>query len=189
MLDVIKKRLRPEKGQVLVFSILLLPLVLGILALLVEMGNLYVHYWNLQHAADNAALAAVKKAKVSNDISESMSVAKEVADKNNTVKPENNLTGDDPFKIKTYTYPNNYYTDYLDNDNKKFFIKLTKDIPPFFTNVFGKDENNSPITVPLTACAAASKTTQKLTPIIKEEMEYIEKVAEDGEDKWREVTP
>ncbi len=43
MLNVIKKRLRPEKGQVLVFSILPLPLVLGILALLVEMGNLYVH--------------------------------------------------------------------------------------------------------------------------------------------------
>ena len=60
MLDVIKKRLRPEKGQVLVFSILLLPLVLGILALVVEMGNLYVHYWQLQSAADITAVAVTR---------------------------------------------------------------------------------------------------------------------------------
>ena len=144
MLNVIKKRLRPEKGQVLVFSILLLPLVLGILALLIEMGNLYVHYWNLQHAADTAVLTL------------DASKAKEVADKNN-LKPT--------FTIKTYTYPND---DYPTDLNDKFFIRLEKDVPPIFIKVF----SDNPFS--LKARAAASKTSKKLVPITKEEIAEIE---------------
>lgn len=155
MLNVIKKRLRPEKGQVLVFSILLLPLVLGILALLVEMGNLYVHYQNLQSAADNAVLTL------------DGSTAKGVADKNN-LKPD--------FVIRTYTYPND---DYSDDLNDKFFIKLEKDVPPIFIKVFGEQK------FLLKTYAAASKSTEKLTPITKAEMDYIEPSVNP---KWKLVT-
>lgn len=138
MLDVIKKRLRPEKGQVLVFSILLLPLVLGILALVVEMGNLYVHYWNLQHAADTAVLTL------------DASKAKEVADKNN-LKPKRyiNVTGDtDPFKIETSTC----------SDENNFYVKLEKTVPSFFERVFGEGGFRLP-----PVYAAASKNPPKLT--------------------------
>lgn len=134
---MLKKRMRSEKGQVLVFSILLLPLVLGILALLVEVGNLYVHYWNLQNAADTAVLTL------------DASKAKEVADKNNTVKPKRyvNVTVDvDLFKIETSTY----------SDENNFYVRLKKTVPSFFEKVFDKKG------IPLTAYAAASKDPPKL---------------------------
>ena len=106
MLRTFIKKTRPEKGQVLVLSVLLLPLVLGILALIIEAGNLYVHYQELQHAADIAV--------VTGDAAK----AKAVALKNNNIK--------NSFTIETFKY--------IDTNN--FYIRLKKEVPTFFIKVF-----------------------------------------------------
>ena len=142
MLNVIKKRLRPEKGQVLVFSILLLPLVLGILALVVEMGNLYVHYWQLQSAADITAVAVSKKFNSEFDFTTMGTEDKEFIIKIANIDNINNN-----FSIKPFVY----------SDSNKFYIKLEKKVESFFEKVFDK----SGITLP--AYAVASKSTKTLT--------------------------
>ncbi len=142
MLNVIKKRLRPEKGQVLVFSILLLPLVLGILALVVEMGNLYVHYSQLQNAADITAVAVSKKFNSEVDIKNLPAEDKEFI-----IKIANMDNINKNFPIQPFVY----------SDENKFYVKLEKNIESFFKKVFDK----SGITLP--AYAVASKSTKKLT--------------------------
>ena len=53
-------RSRPsaQKGVLLVFTALLLPVVFACAGLAVDLGNMYVHKSNLQNAVDSAALAA-----------------------------------------------------------------------------------------------------------------------------------
>lgn len=167
MLNVIKKRLRPEKGQVLVFSILLLPLVLGILALLVEMGNLYVHYSQLQNAADITAVAVSKKFNSEFDFN-----TMETEDKEFIIKIANMDNINKNFSIKPFVY----------SDSNKFYIKLEKKVESFFEKVFDEDGFTLP------ARAAALKTEEKLTPITKLEIDVIEPPGSD-DDNWIEVTP
>ena len=52
-------RSRPsaQKGVLLVFTALLLPVVFACAGLAVDLGNMYVHKSNLQNAVDSAALA------------------------------------------------------------------------------------------------------------------------------------
>lgn len=166
---MLKKRMRSEKGQVLVFSILLLPLVLGILALLVEMGNLYVHYWNLQNAADITAIAVSKKFDSEVNI-ETLSDD----DKNFIIKIANMDNLNKNFQINPFIY----------SDENKFYVKLEKTVPSFFEKVFDKEGFTLP------ARAAASKTEEKLTPIKKAEIDAIEPPGSDS-DNWVkvEVTP
>ena|GEM_PF-4678818 len=171
MLNVIKKRLRPEKGQVLVFSILLLPLVLGILALLVEMGNLYVHYSQLQSAADITAVAVSKKLDSEVDIENLPDEDKEFI-----IKIANMDNINKNFHIQPFVY----------SDENKFYVKLEKKVESFFEKVFDKDGFT------LLARAAASKTEEKLTSIKKAEIDEIEPPPGSGNvNKWVkvEVTP
>lgn len=165
MLNVIKKRLRPEKGQVLVFSILPLPLVLGILALLVEMGNLYVHYSQLQNAADITAVAVSKKLESTVDI-ENLSDE----DKEFIIKIANMDNINKNFPITPFVY----------SDSNKFYIKLEKKVESFFERVFDKDGST------LHARATVLKTEEKLTPIKKIEIEAIEPPGSDT-DNWIKV--
>ena len=58
-MDRDRNRSRPsaQKGVLLVFTALLLPVVFACAGLAVDLGNMYVHKSNLQNAVDSAALA------------------------------------------------------------------------------------------------------------------------------------
>lgn len=130
MLGSLKKNFRPEKGQVVVFTVLLLPLILGVVVFVIELGNIYVHYSELQHIADTAAVTG------------NISSAKEVVKKNvqnlskkgkvaDTESEEPNKN----FLIKIYEGTPKDSTTPPENG---FYVKLTKDIPLIFLKVFGE---------------------------------------------------
>ena len=117
MLGSLKKKIRPEKGQVVVFTVLLLPLILGVVVLVIEIGNIYVHYSELQHIADTAALTR------------NAANAKKVVEANSK-----NFSSKDDFKITITTYEG------TPKDNatasKVFCVKLDKNLPLIFIKVF-----------------------------------------------------
>ncbi len=54
-------RLRAEGGQVMVFVALLVPVLFGLGAIVIDIGNWYVHKRHLQTQVDAAALAGATK--------------------------------------------------------------------------------------------------------------------------------
>ena len=54
-LDYLKKK--QQKGQIIVFTAVLLPFIIAMCGLTVDLGNLYIHKSKLQNAADAAAIA------------------------------------------------------------------------------------------------------------------------------------
>ena len=157
MLSSLMKNLRPEKGQVVVFMVLLLPLILGVVVLVIELGNVYVHYSELQNIADTAAITGnissakeVVKQNVEN-LSDKGEVASSGAEKSNA-----------DFLIKIYRCP-----DDVNSGSGKFFIKLEKNIPMIFVKIFGDP-------IPLSVYAAGSNGAEKkLLPITQTEMNAI----------------
>src|SRR4030042_5950371 len=59
--NIIKKKLLPQKGQVLVVPVVFLVCLLGITALVVDMGSLYQKRAFYQTVADSAALAGAQE--------------------------------------------------------------------------------------------------------------------------------
>ena len=59
-LEAALRRLRCESGQTLVMVTLTLPVLLGVSALVIDIGNMYVQKRTLQTAADSAAIAAAQ---------------------------------------------------------------------------------------------------------------------------------
>ena len=118
MLESLTKKFRPEKGQVVVFTVLLLPLILGVVVLVIEIGNVYVQYQELQNVADTAALTGTAEN------------ARKVAEANSK-----NFSNKSDFAIKTYTGARKVPTTPADTN---FYVKLEKNMPPFFLKVFDK---------------------------------------------------
>ena len=114
MLGSLKKKFHPEKGQVVVFTVLLLPLILGVVVFVIEIGNIYVHYSDLQNVADTAAITG------------DPTKAKAVADVNSK-----NFSNKSVFQIETYKCPQN-----VNPNPEKFFVKLVKNMPMIFIKVF-----------------------------------------------------
>lgn len=77
---LLKKNIQPQKGQILILSVVLLPLLLMITILLIEIGNIYIQQSELQDIADAAAVAfakdgepaTVKKLLEKNDVASSV---------------------------------------------------------------------------------------------------------------------
>lgn len=116
MRNSFKKNFRPEKGQVVVFTVLLLPLILGVVVFVIEIGNIYVHYSDLQNVADTAALTKTP------------ANAKKVAYENSR-----NFSSKEAFKITTYTGTRKL----PDPADTNFYVKLEKNVPIIFIKVFG----------------------------------------------------
>ena len=117
MLGSLKKNLRPEKGQVVVFTVLLLPLILGVVVFVIEIGNIYVHYSDFVTVVDAVADTVESTKDATN--------AKKVADANSK-----NLSNKSDFAITTYTF----------NDPERpntVYVKLEKNMPLIFLKVFG----------------------------------------------------
>ncbi|MBQ3336482.1 MAG: Tad domain-containing protein [Selenomonadaceae bacterium] len=127
MLGSLKKKFRPEKGQVVVFTILLLPLILGVVVFVIEIGNIYVHYSDLQNIADTAAVTGEKtKARVVVERNiKNLSDKGKVADTKNEEPNKNFLVK--PYEGKSTPQPAD-----------EFYVRLTKDIPLIFLKVFGE---------------------------------------------------
>ena len=58
---IARSRWRSQAGQVLVIFALALPVLLGLAAIVVDAGNLFVEKRSVQKAADSAALAAAQR--------------------------------------------------------------------------------------------------------------------------------
>ena len=139
MLGSLKKKFRPEKGQVVVFTILLLPLILGVVVFVIEIGNIYVHYSDFVNVVDAAANAVNStKAGTTEDETNAKKVdnAKKVADANSK-----NFSNKSEFAITTYTgEPNNVDPE---NPDTNLYVKLEKKVPLIFFKVFGEKESVS----------------------------------------------
>ena len=155
MCALLRKNFCSEKGQVLVFTVCMLPLLLGMMALVIELGNLYIHQSELQQVADASAVAGSKK--WPSGVVEDSAVAvikqkcKQATDK--IITKNINTT---PFTV----------TPSFHSDDDNFYVKLEEDVPPIFEKVFG----DTPFK--LTAYAGASKSQEKLIPLTSEVKDY-----------------
>lgn len=120
MLESLTKKFRPEKGQVVVFTVLLLPLILGVVVLVIEIGNVYVQYQELQNVADTAV------------VTEDENLARKVVEANfeHQLRKEKNFgtESDKDFAVMIYT---------ASTGDGKFYLKLTKNVPMMFIKAFG----------------------------------------------------
>ena len=120
MLESLTKKFRPEKGQVVVFTVLLLPLILGVVVLVIEIGNVYVQYQELQNVADTAV------------VTEDENLARKVVKANfeHQLRKEKfpNAESPDGFAVMIYT---------ASTGDGKFYLKLKKNIPTMFIKAFG----------------------------------------------------
>lgn len=107
--------LNDERGNVLVLVALLLVVLIGFTALVVDGGRLYVEKSMLQKAADAAALAGVQE--LPNDSAKAETKSKEVASKNDVT----NTTVEIP------------------TDNMWIRVTTSSDVNLTFARIFGKD--------------------------------------------------
>lgn len=137
MLGSFKKKFRPEKGQVVVFTVLLLPLILGVVVFVIEIGNIYVHYSDFVTVVDAAADAVNStKAGTTDDEMNAKKVdnAKKVADANSK-----NFSNKSEFAIFTYTGERKDKS----TTDTNFYVKLEKKVPLIFFKVFGEKKGVS----------------------------------------------
>lgn len=171
MLSSLIKNLRPEKGQVVVFMVLLLPLILGVVVLVIELGNVYVHYSELQNIADTAAITG------------NISSAKEVIKQNvknlsgkGKVADSADKDSNADFLVKIYRCP-----DAVNSSSGKFFVKLEKNVPVIFIKVF----NDRKVIQVMAYAAGSTGSEKKLLPITQTEMNNIKNFkSESGEYGW-----
>lgn len=107
-----KKKIQSQKGQVLVLSVILMPLFLIMTILVIEVGFFYVKQTQLQHAADAIALAGIN----------STDEAEKIVALNRTVDFTN------------VTIPDGYPTT---EENSVSTVVLQENIFPIFVKIFG----------------------------------------------------
>ncbi len=116
-----------QKGQIIVFTAVLLPFIIAMCGLTVDFGNMYVHKSRLQNAADAAAIAGAYAYADSKESPSGHPKADAAADKSiNTNHPNfSNLTME--YKARR---PNNA-------DDKAYFrVVLTEEVPVYFLRFF-----------------------------------------------------
>ena len=152
MCALLRKKFRSEKGQVLVFTVCMLPILLGMMALVIELGNLYIHQSELQQVADASAVVGSKKWQNTETDAVNVSACGQATEK---IIAKNINTA--PFDVKQ-----NFFS-----DGNNVYVKLDENVPPIFEKVFG----DTPFT--LTAYAAASKSSNKLVPLTTNNYSWI----------------
>src|SRR4030042_2511292 len=120
--NIIKKKLLPQKGQVLVVTVLFLVCLLGITALVVDAGSLDQKRAVYQTVADSAALAGAQELPENPD--GAVSAAVDYADMHNVpLDPDNDVQ-------TSLTYTN----------NDTITVTLSNiEAPLYFASIFGKD--------------------------------------------------
>ncbi|CZQ80916.1 Hypothetical protein Tpal_134 [Trichococcus palustris] len=133
LLKLIKRLKKEEQGQALIMVALMLTVLLGFAALVVDVGNLYVQKSQLQNAADAAALAGAQDLGTAIDAE---ATAKNYAEANGVPKTET---------LVDTTY---------DNNPSKIEVVSTKNVSYTFARVLGLLETN------VKARAVAQKATE-----------------------------
>ena len=106
---LLKKKIQPQKGQILVLTVILLPLLLIMTIFIIEAGFLYIKQSQLQNAAD-----AIAVARVANDETQ----VNKLVEMNRTI---------DFKELSGYTY---------DGNNS---VVLKEEVVPIFSAIFGEN--------------------------------------------------
>ena len=125
-----------EKGAIIVFTALLLPLMMICVGLAFDLGNLYVHKTRLQNAADAAALAGAREFAVNNETKDSHpyadAEARTYAEKN---AEENNLPNSISFKQG--------YPKAVEDESAIYYrVILNETVPLYFLRIIGKEQQD-----------------------------------------------
>ncbi|MHB1413916.1 MAG: pilus assembly protein TadG-related protein [Chloroflexota bacterium] len=116
---------REESGQVLVFFALIAVVLLGAVALVVDVGRAYAERRHLQNVADEAALAGAQGFP---DSATATSFAQTSAQSNGVALSEVAVSIPPTAEGAPYTGSTNHVQ-----------VKVTRDVPTFFARVFGRD--------------------------------------------------
>lgn len=117
---LLKKKIQPQKGQILVLSVILLPLFLIMTIFVIEAGFLYIKQTQLQNAADAIVLAHI----------DSKADAEKIVRMNRTVD----------FHFENLTIPDdNPKTAVTDDGATVSEVKLQEDIIPIFGKISGDE--------------------------------------------------
>ncbi len=130
-----EKNEKNEDGQALIMVVLAIVVLMGIAALVVDVGMLYVEKANMQKAADAAALAGAQDLA---DVSAAQNTAKKYAEDNGAETNKTVITT--PYK----------------GDSKKIKVICTKTVPHFFGKILGFTETK------VSASAVAMQSSGKL---------------------------
>lgn len=117
---------RRQKGQILVFTAVLLPLLIAACGFTVDFGNMYIHKSKLQNAADAAAIAggyAFRDNKENID-------SHPKADTASTDSAKSNLTN--------FANIGQHYQARVDKDGVIYYrVELSESVPIYFLRLFG----------------------------------------------------
>lgn len=117
---LLKKKIQPQKGQILILTVILLPLFLIMTILVIEAGFLYIKQTQLQNAADAIVLAHI----------DSKADAEKIVRMNRTVD----------FHFENLTIPDAHPKTTVNDDGAKVSeVKLQEDVIPIFGKIFGDE--------------------------------------------------
>lgn len=123
---------RRQKGQILVFTAVLLPLLIAACGFTVDFGNMYIHKSKLQNAADAAAIAggyAFRDNKENID-------SHPKADTASTDSAKSNLTNFDNI--------GQHYQARVDKDGVIYYrVELSESVPIYFLRLFGVGDSTT----------------------------------------------
>lgn len=121
-----------QKGQILVFTAVLLPLLIAACGFTVDFGNMYMHKSRLQNAADAAAIAggyAFRDNKENID-------SHPKADNASTASVKSNLTNFDNI--------GQHYQARMDKDGVIYYrVELSESVPVYFLRLFGVGDSTT----------------------------------------------
>lgn len=116
---------RRQKGQIIVFTAVLLPFIIAMCGFTIDFGNMYIHKSRLQNAADAAAIAGAYAYADNNEVPKSHPEADLAADKSVQINHAN-------FSNLTRAYKAR------ESGTKKYFkAGLTENVPVYFLRYFG----------------------------------------------------
>lgn len=137
-----KTILRNQRGSAIVILALCLPVLLGLAALVVDIGFLYLNKTQLANSADAAALAGAKE--LPKDPIEAINIAEEYA-----------LTNGKPTDITDTT---------ISADNKTIYVEISRDVKLFFAPILSI--NSSTVTAKAAAQVKIAASVPWIVPFV-----------------------
>lgn len=123
---------RRQKGQILVFTAVLLPLLIAACGFTVDFGNMYMHKSKLQNAADAAAIAGGYAFR---DNKENIDYHPK-ADNASTDSAKSNLTN--------FANIGQHYQARMDKDGVIYYrVELSESVPVYFLRLFGVGDSTT----------------------------------------------
>ena len=115
-----------QKGQIIVFTAVLLPLLIAACGFTIDFGNMYIHKARLQNAADAAVIAGAYAYRDHGDTPEKHDNADDFAEFSVHDNIANATELERIYQVRTANDGNTYYR-----------VLLTEEIPVYFLSLFG----------------------------------------------------